>query len=436
MPPRLLIVDDNPELLRLMSGFFEQEGYEVVQAQKARQALEKAAMARPDAAIVDLLLPDQMGHEVGAWLRSHKVPFVFMSGVFRGPRHAVEAKTRHGAADFFEKPFEVRRLLECVGRLVPGAVPRREETDRSDREAEVEGPPDEHGLVLTGRVRMTDGPGRIAVTLEGEDLHLAPQRPLPARAPDPPHPGGPAPRPAEPIAEDGRTGVLSDNLPQLVSAFHLSRLTGELDLRRGEVHKVVCFESGAPVFASSNLAGDRFGPFLVRIGKVPAEDQQAAARVAERTRRTVGDVLIEMGLLTEPERMYYVGQQVKAIVYSLFAWEDGLWRITLHGRARREALRLDVRPADLVLRGVRKLYSPARLARLMPEGACPVPTRDPPYQPGDLTLEPWEAQVLDRTDGTLDTAALARGAGRSADLVRGLLAGLISLRMLEIRAEP
>ena len=78
-----------------------------------------------------------------------------------------------------------------------------------------------------------------------------------------------------------------------------------------------------PVFAISNLATDRFGQFLVRTGKVETEELKSAISGAERTGRRTGDVLIEMGLLTESERMYYVGQQVTAIVYSLFAWEEG-----------------------------------------------------------------------------------------------------------------
>src|SRR5690606_17005872 len=63
MAPRILIVDDNTELVGLLSGAFEEAGYEVLQASRGRQALERAKADRPHAAVVDVLLPDLMGYE-------------------------------------------------------------------------------------------------------------------------------------------------------------------------------------------------------------------------------------------------------------------------------------------------------------------------------------------------------------------------------------
>ena len=86
------------------------------------------------------------------------------------------------------------------------------------------------------------------------------------------------------------------------------------------------------MFALSNLLADRFGQFLVRVGKIKPE--QLAGRGAgghSRRKRRTGDVLVERGLLKDTERLYYVGQQVKAIIYSLFAWEDGHLRDELQG---------------------------------------------------------------------------------------------------------
>ena len=94
-------------------------------------------------------------------------------------------------------------------------------------------------------------------------------------------------------------------------------------MQRGKVKKVVYFEKGQPVFALSNLVTDRFGQFLVRVGKIKPEQLQDAAAVGAQTKRRTGDVLVERGLLKDTERLYYVGQQVKSIIYSLFGWEDG-----------------------------------------------------------------------------------------------------------------
>lgn len=449
MGPCILLLDDNAELLGLLSRVFEEAGYRVVQAQRARMALEKAKTERPALAIVDVLLPDMMGFEVAGMLRQMDVPCILMSGVFKGGRHALDAVQRQGVLAYFEKPFQTDRLLEKVASVVP-AGPRPDEG--SSREAEPHawvdhGDEDEQSLELTGRISVTEAAGNVSATLKGDPIRVpAIRRERIPTPPPPPRPAAPpvlqpvggsagvtAPVPAP--AAPAQMGQLRDNLPQLISAFYLAQETGELLVQRGAVRKAVYFEKGAPVFAGSNLSTDRFGQFLVRIGKVPAEDLAAAALVAERTRRRTGDVLIEMGLLSDAERMYYVAQQVKAIIYSLFAWEEGVWQITFRNRAQHEVLKLDLHPANLIMRGVRKLYSPQRLERLLPDGARPSPSQEPSYLLSDVELEAWEAHLLARIDGTRSVADLTRLAQKEPHLVRGVLAGLCALKILEISRE-
>ena len=56
-----------------------------------------------------------------------------------------------------------------------------------------------------------------------------------------------------------------------------------------------------------------------------------------------------MGALTEEERLYYVGQQIKSILYSVFAWEEGSFTLSFQARARKEAIKLDIHPANLIM---------------------------------------------------------------------------------------
>ena len=69
------------------------------------------------------------------------------------------------------------------------------------------------------------------------------------------------------------------------------------------------------------------------------------------------------GCIKETEKLYYVGQQVKAIIYSLFAWEDGRLPDQLPGQGHRAGDQADLPPAMLIIRGVKKLYKPERLRR-------------------------------------------------------------------------
>ena len=99
MRPRLLVVDDNLELLSLLTHLFEDAGYDVVSASKAKQALDVARGNAPALAVLDVLLPDMMGYHLADQLRKEipQLPVIFITGVFKGGKHGADAKQKHGA---------------------------------------------------------------------------------------------------------------------------------------------------------------------------------------------------------------------------------------------------------------------------------------------------------------------------------------------------
>jgi two-component system OmpR family response regulator len=184
------------------------------------------------------------------------------------------------------------------------------------------------------------------------------------------------------------------------------------------------------VFALSNLAADRFGQFLVRVGKIKPEQLDDVAVVAQQTNRRTGDVLVERGLLKDTERLYYVGQQVKSIIYSLFGWEEGQFVLTFREKARAESIKLDVFPGNLITRGIKKLYKSERIARIVRPEERLMPSPQPPYQLNEIELEKWEAMLLARLDGTRTNAEIIALAGRPEHQVRAFLAALLGLEVL------
>jgi hypothetical protein len=230
-----------------------------------------------------------------------------------------------------------------------------------------------------------------------------------------------------------RTGTLGDNLPGLINAFYMAKETGELSVQRGKVKKVVYFESGTPVFALSNLAADRFGQFLVRVGKIMPAQLEDVAVVARASNRRTGDVLVERGLLKETERLYYIGQQVKAIIYSIFGWEEGNFVLGFQGKARGENIKLDVHPGNLIIRGVKKLYKPERLKRLAPHEERLLPSQQPAYALNELEFEKWEAQLLPKIDGNRNNAEVIALANRPEHQVQAFLVAMLGLSILEPR---
>jgi len=436
--PKILLVDDNAELLSLLARLMEAEGWTPITAAKGHTAITKIASEKPAAAVVDVLLPDMMGYDVAHALRNAQVPFVFMTGVFKGGRAAGDARSQHGAAGYFEKPFDARDLVKALRALVPAqraarAAPPPPPPDHAadfDVEVAVEADEPIEPMELTGKVVLTED-GKVSAVLRGEKVTAAPVG-GPARPPTPP-PARPAPRAkARPAPDLSRTeGKLEDNLPDLITAFHLAQQTGELTVQRGKVKKTIYFERGRPCFAISNLVTDRFGPFLVRVGKLDNAQLAECQAAADRSGRRTGDILVEMKLLKDTEKLYYVAQQVKAIIYSVFGWEEGEYRIHFADRAAQEAIKIDLHPANLIVRGVKKLYKPERLYRLLlPEDRL-IPSPQPAYALHEVELERWEAELLPKVDGTRTIANAVHLAQRPEHAVYGFLYGALALKLLD-----
>jgi CheY-like chemotaxis protein len=456
--PKILLVDDNQELLTLLARLVEAEGWTPVTVNRGKAALDAIATERPAAAVVDVLLPDMMGYDVAHGLRNALVPFVFMTGVFKGGRAANDARGQHGAAGYFEKPFEARKLIEALRQLLPAQVapparapapsfpPRAAEVPEAsdfDVEFAVEADEPVEAMDLTGRVVLTED-GKVSAVLRGATVHAAPigapARPPPRAAPPPPRAADARQRPPAPgvVAVGGVSkpaGRLEDNLPDLINAFYLAQQTGELTLQKGKVKKTIYFENGRPCFAISNLVTDRFGPFLVRVGKITLAQLELCQAAADKTGRRTGDILVEMKLLKDTEKLYYVAQQVKAIAYSAFGWEEGEYRMHFTDRAASEAIKIDLHPANLITRGVKKLYKPERLFRLLAADDVLVPSPQPGYGLGEVELERWEAELFPHVDGRRSVSQLVELGRQPEPAVYAFLYGMLALKIVE-RARP
>jgi len=106
----VLVVDDEPQILRALQTNLRGAGYDVATAATARDALAAAAMRPPDAVILDLVLPDGSGVDVARELRSWSAaPILVLSVV--GDESEKVAALDAGADDYVQKPFGIDELL-------------------------------------------------------------------------------------------------------------------------------------------------------------------------------------------------------------------------------------------------------------------------------------------------------------------------------------
>jgi two-component system OmpR family response regulator len=146
--PRILVVDDEENITFLVTSALELAGMEAVAAPTGRDALAQVASWRPDAIVLDVMLPDLNGFTVLQRLRDQgfKIPVVFLTA-----RNATEDRVRglsDGGDDYLVKPFEVAELVARVQlRLRRSGEPS---TGRRLRCADLEMDTDRHEVIRAG----------------------------------------------------------------------------------------------------------------------------------------------------------------------------------------------------------------------------------------------------------------------------------------------
>ena len=120
--PRVLVCDDEPHIVRALKIVIREAGFEPLPAESAAEALQVATLQRPDAAILDLVLPDGDGVEVCRALREwSEMPILVLSAV-GDEDHKVRA-LEAGADDYVTKPFSPRELVARLRAALRRAAP-------------------------------------------------------------------------------------------------------------------------------------------------------------------------------------------------------------------------------------------------------------------------------------------------------------------------
>jgi len=111
--PKILIVDDEPNIIELARLYLEREGYEVEEASTGQEALKKRTASKPDMIILDLMLPDIDGFEVCREIRAKSdIPILMLTARKEDVDKIVGLEL--GADDYFTKPFNPRELVARV----------------------------------------------------------------------------------------------------------------------------------------------------------------------------------------------------------------------------------------------------------------------------------------------------------------------------------
>ncbi len=118
---RILLVDDEPSIIKMVGKRLEVEGYDVMVAMDGQDGLKKAQTETPDLVILDLMLPKLNGYEVCTMLkqdgRFQKIPIVMFSA--KAQEKDEKLGRECGADAYIRKPFKAQELLDQIRVLIP-----------------------------------------------------------------------------------------------------------------------------------------------------------------------------------------------------------------------------------------------------------------------------------------------------------------------------
>lgn len=214
-----------------------------------------------------------------------------------------------------------------------------------------------------------------------------------------------------PGAEDAVVfaGLLGDlSVTDLLSFFNMFRKTGVLRFRLPGGTKVLYFQKGEIVFATSTFPEEDLGEVLLELGKVEQEVLRKA-RQSVTGRTTIGKVLVAKGVVSPKDLWLATRTQVETIVYHLFTFQQGSFSFRPRALEQEEIVRLSMSTQNLIMEGLRRVDERALfLRRLHSLDAVPVP--DAGFDEAEWSASERRLALLVR-EGKLRVQEVLRRAG-------------------------
>lgn len=328
MPHRVLVVDDEEAIRSLVKDYLEGQGYLVSCAADGDEGIKTFKKERPSVVLIDFLLPRKNGFAVAEAIRKDteraRTPIIMMSGVFKNPKTAVEARDKYKVVDFLSKPLDLERISTLIEDALAGVEPPEEEqplaadstiddrhrhsipppsngmrasSSMADVLAEEESPPP-RGLSYYGKSTTTPPPSRSEPRGGHSGGHAAPDRQPQIRVQSSAVQGGVfVGRPFPVLADEGE--LESMPVAMLLSTIRYDQNTGMLDLTDSGTHRRIYITQGLPTFMQSNAEGENVGALLLRRGRITEPDFQRCLAYMKAKGRTLQQSLLELRLASE-----------------------------------------------------------------------------------------------------------------------------------------
>ncbi|UJR79123.1 response regulator [Sandaracinus amylolyticus] len=136
---RVLVVDDEDDIRRMLRRVLQERGYQVLEAAKGSDALQMVREHVPDLILLDAMLPEIHGFDICRRIKGSQkyghIPIIMLSAIYRGWRFAEDLRESYGVQVFLEKPFKISDVTQAIERALEGHTGERDEDEELSSQA-------------------------------------------------------------------------------------------------------------------------------------------------------------------------------------------------------------------------------------------------------------------------------------------------------------
>ncbi|HPM75896.1 MAG TPA: DnaJ domain-containing protein [bacterium] len=484
---KVLVVVHNRSELRSIVGALQQEKMNVRYATDGLQGLELFREQRPDAVIVNLLIPKLPGGELCKKIKEDPqnaaAPVILISGLFKKTDLPKMARESWQADRFIQAPYTPAQLIEALHELLPAekfvnAEPATESIEPASEEDEAEeilgaeppaapaaaAPKREESLEdllsrtlaeLDGR-ELIDRSPRVAKIDEG--IKRAP-KPVAAAADDRDKISELldevtsialgdnvekddwslfAPEAEKNDEETTREGDLEEiSIPELFAQLFFAEKSGILEVQHQGTTKNVYFDQGRAVYVESEGRQESLGQILVQQGVIDSNDVLSSLESMATNGKRQGNALVDMGRLTPMQLYQALRFQMREKLLNLFGWFEGKFYFDETPFDINSLTVFELPMPRLILDGILQAYDAESLREMFTEVGEQVvtPISPPPFSSrhAGLSKEVW--LLLKLIDGKRTINQVVKASPLDEEHTFPLLYAMLILRLYESVSE-
>lgn len=215
--------------------------------------------------------------------------------------------------------------------------------------------------------------------------------------------------------------------------------TGSLQLDRPAANDAahLFFEKGKLLSAVRPHRRERLGELLIRLGKITPQQLAAALQAQQSTStKPLGQILVDQGVIKQPELQTCIQQQIEETVYDLFAWREGEFKFQQGMKPAPDDVQslVPLPVENLIMEGVRRVDELSRIRERIPSNDMIVKFVERPQEKAaniNMTADEW--RIFARINGRSSINEIADKTGLTAFEVSHIVFGFISAGLVEVQ---